>query len=73
MKAVSPHPNLIEYLGEAASGNGNAFYILMELCSVHLSQIIAERDSSPWSEAEVLHIFSQVTIGTRIVDRMDVE
>ena len=62
MKTVSPHPNLIEYIGDcvATVGDVQTFYILMELCSVQLSQIISDRNSNPWSEAEVLNIFSQV-------------
>ena len=62
MKTVSPHPNLIEYIGDcvATVGDVQTFYILMELCSVQLSQIISDRNSNPGSESEVLNIFSQV-------------
>ena len=64
MRVVSPHPNLIEYYGDCAikvgDGDGYIFYILMELCTVQLSQLFAERNSVPWTEIEVLHIFSQV-------------
>ncbi len=63
MKNVSPHPNLIEYIGcsNVKVGDGHVFYILMELCTVQLSQAIADRSSNPWSEAEVLDIFIQVS------------
>ena len=64
METVSPHPNLIEYIGASSFkvGDGHVFYILMELCTIQLSQAIAERNSNPWSEAEVLEIFLQVTV-----------
>jgi hypothetical protein len=62
MRAVSPHPNLIEFFGDCAVkvGDGYAYYILMELCTVQLSQLMAQRNSLPWNDSEVVHIFSQV-------------
>jgi hypothetical protein len=63
MQIVSPHRHIIEYLGDCyvQTENSRIFYILTELCTEPLSEIIASRKPNPWSEDEVLNIFLQVT------------
>ncbi len=62
MQIVSPHRHIVEYLGDCfvESENSCIFYILTELCTIPLSEIISSRKPNPWKEEDVLNIFLQV-------------